>query len=297
MALITERFSHRRQSIYQEDERRNGPTWKQVVDVCLGEIRDINSRIKDQQPPELQANGEGEKKPASVQLVPRISSPLKDGKITEPIPPAGTRLQKFETFASDLARVHSSPGNAANAQARKLLDSGTSTLNQGMQSSVGFFGQHVSTVLQSFLGTMFQNSSSRIANVVISGSPYSRAGLINCAIQALTRLAVLSLKEDSLGQFHKEIPEVIRVFSTTIKNTEDYLKRLSLSLAELDLLGASNGTTNQANSVSCVVDALKDGLEKILNSFAEYLPNMNISRNELREAKELAVTRGSHQRV
>jgi nucleoporin NDC1 len=280
LALITERFSHRRQRIFQEDDRRNGATWKQVVEVCLGEIRDIKSRIDAQRSPGSQTRSGAEKKPEEpIQLVPRISSPIKEDKIMGPGVPPENRLQKFEAFASDFAKVHSSPENARNARAKKLLDSGTKGLNQGVQTSRGFLDQYSSQFFQSPLGTFFQSSTRRTASVVIGGTPYSRVTLVVNAIKSLTKLAVLSLKEDSLGQFHKEVPEIIRVFSTAIKQTEEYLRTLSLFVEE--------NSPNIPPDVADVVSTLRDGLENVLGAFAEYLEHMSISPIDLRDAKEL----------
>ncbi|KAF2199094.1 hypothetical protein GQ43DRAFT_442796 [Delitschia confertaspora ATCC 74209] len=280
LALITGRFAERRQAIYQEIDRKNGATGTQIVALCLKELRAIISRV-DSHASSPQGNNVNAT-PVSLQLVPRISSPLKEDKITDSGFQPENRLQKFEAFASDVARVHSSPENAARAPARKFLESGAKNLNQQVQQSTGFINGYWNSFTQSSFGELFRTTVRRTANVVVNGAPYSHICLIINAVNALTSLTVQSLKEDALGQFHKEVPGIIRVFTVAIKKTEAYLQTLV--------------TEEKVPEVMDVLDLLRTGLEKILTAFAEYLHEMEMTKDEIQEAKEVLLRREMQER-
>ena len=221
--------------------------------------------------------------------VPKIASPLKKENITGPGVAPGTRLQKLEAFTSDVAKVHSSPENAANSKAKKMIESGSKSIQQGVQQSKGFVEQNTEKYLGSWFGFIFKQPIRRTANLVINGAPYSRASLIGNALQALTKLSVRSLKEDKLGQFNKDVPEIVRVLTTTLKKVQDYVGSLAIEQT-------AEALEKEVPEVVAVKACLRDSLEQILTAFAEYLPHMGISRADLQEAKKLVEAEKSPKR-
>ena len=96
LVLITERFDTRRRSIYEEIDRKNGSTWKQILAVCLAEIRGVSERIQAVQSPTPDPGAM--KKPEPIQTLPRISQPLKEDEVIGKNAPPTTRLDKPYSF-------------------------------------------------------------------------------------------------------------------------------------------------------------------------------------------------------
>ncbi|KAF2184273.1 hypothetical protein K469DRAFT_708995 [Zopfia rhizophila CBS 207.26] len=285
LALITDRFDDRRKTIYGELERKKAPTHKQIVDICLAEVRNISNRI-DTINNLFPKKDEKERKP-EIELVPRISQPLREDQIAGPGVPLGTRLQRIEAAASQIARTYSSPDNATNAGARRLIEYGDRSIHEGAQQAGSVWDEYWSKFAASPIGWFFRSCVRRTANVVINGSPYSHQSSIANAITTLTNLAVSSLKEDEYGQFNKEVPEIVRVFASAIKAIESYMQGLEVDWMDVDCLARPEAERKKVPEVEVVVERLKEGLERILRSFAEYLGPMGMTAAEIREAKEL----------
>lgn len=293
LALITNRFQVRRKSIYDEIDRKNGSTWKQILAVCLAEINNISSRIQAAQSPTPDPGALRKTQP--IELVPRISQPLKDDKIAGPSTSPTTALGKFENFASDLVRTCGSSSPGPSPQAIKLLEYSSSLLTPERRAQLnpntmtGWIRSNLIKIIRSPFGVPFRKKLSSSAIVVITGTPYSQAGTIVDAVTALTELSVASLKEDSLGQVYKDVPEIIRTFVLAIKNIDGFMRSLEVHWTDVDLHAKDENEKRKVPLVEEVVEALKSGLERILLAFGEYLESMGVTKTEIREAKELVV--------
>ena len=291
LVLITERFDTRRRSIYEEIDRKNGSTWKQVLAVCLAEIRGVSERIQAVQSPAPDPGAM--KKPEPFQTLPRISQPLKEDEVIGKDAPPSTRLDKLGNFASDFAKAHASPPGSSPPTQRLLEYSNTLlTPERKAQLSSGTLTSQLQTqlllVIRSPIGTPFRKSLRRNAKLVVAGTPYGRAGMIADAASALTGLAVCSLKEDSLGQVYKDVPEIIRAFVTAIKQIEGFVSGIEVHWTDTDLEGKNENEIRRIPETEELLEVLKSGLEKIVLAFVEYLEAMDIAKTEIVEAKELA---------
>jgi len=272
-------------------ERKKNPTYKQVVDICLLEIKEINRRINIALDPKYRPEDATDKKATAVSLslVPQISQPLLNSAIVGPGDTPETRLQKVGAVTSQIARAHSSPQNAQNATARVYLKQGQEKIQQSAQQAESFLTTYSNKFASSPFGSPFRSCIRRTANVVVNGAPYSRQSSIFNAITTLTNLAVFSLREDEFGQFKAEVPEIIRVFTAAIKTIEEYVAGLEIHWTDVDCLARPEAERNKIPEVDAVTEALKEGLERILGSFNEYLMQMGISRAEVQEAKKVVV--------
>ena len=233
------------------------------------------------------------KKPEPFQTLPRISQPLKEDEVIGKNAPPSTRLDKLGNFASDFAKAHASPPGSSPPTQRLLEYSNTLlTPERKAQLSSGTLTSRLQTqlllVIRSPIGTPFRKSLRRNAKLVVAGTPYGRAGMIADAASALTGLAVCSLKEDSLGQVYKDIPEIIRAFVTAIKQIEGFVSGIEVHWTDTDLEGKNENEIRRIPETEELVEVLKSGLEKIVLAFVEYLEAMDIAKTEIVEAKELA---------
>lgn len=233
-------------------------------------------------------DGDGKKAaPAPISLVPQISQPLRNGQIAGPVIAPETRMQKIESVTSQIARAHSSPQYAQNAQARKYLKQGQEKFNQGAQQAESIWVVYSNKFASSPFGRPFRSCIRRTANVVVNGAPYSRQSSIFNAITTLANLTVASLKEDEFGQFNTEVPEMVRVFTAAIKKIEEYMQGLQVHWTDVDCLARPEAERKKIPEVDVVADALKEGLERILGAFNEFLGPMGMTRAEIQEAKKL----------
>jgi nucleoporin NDC1 len=277
LALITERFPERRKTIYGELERKKAPTAKQVTDICLAEIRLLLERIgaalDPKYAPQVEAAAPA---PTSVSLVPRISQDIKDGAITGPGQAPSTRMEKFGAFAADIAKTHSSPQNAQNAYAREYLKKGQEKLAQGAKEAEVYSSNWWGRLIVSPLGYPFRKSLRRTAAIIITGAPYSRISPLCNAITTLTNLTIFSIKEDEFGRFQNVVPDIVRMFATAIKKIDEYVASLQV------------GENTRLEEVDLVRECLREGLERILRTFGEFLGGLGMSSADVREAKRCA---------
>ncbi|KAF2692180.1 hypothetical protein K458DRAFT_285450 [Lentithecium fluviatile CBS 122367] len=276
LALITDRFPERRKTIYGELERKKAPTFEQVTNICLAEIRLLIERIGVALDPTYSSKIETDKNvPAPVSLVPRISPDLKEGAILGPNHAPTTRMEKFGAFTADMAKSHSSPQNAQNAYAREYLKKGQEKFAQGAKEAEVYGSNWLDRFVASPLGWPFRHNLRRTAAIIVTGAPYSRISPLCNAITTLTNLVVFSIKEDEFGRFQNVVPEIVRVFTAAIKKVDEYTAKLGTTPEEAGL-----------QEVEQVRECLREGLERILRSFGEFLGGLGMGSGEVREAKK-----------
>ncbi|KAL5402429.1 hypothetical protein PMIN06_001979 [Paraphaeosphaeria minitans] len=292
LALITDSFPDRRKTLYLENTRKNGATLKQVVDICLSEVRLLSERLKLGLNPQYRPKSEAEKsdQARSVSLVPQIAPTLKDAPIkASGLPPTTTR-EKLGDVAGDFAKSLSSPQNGV--KTREYLMKGTTELSQHLQKGVeevearssGFW----SNLMASPFGYPFRQSLRRTANVVVAGAPYSRLSILCNAVVALTNLTVSSILEDEYGRMQDEVAQIIRVFTDALKLLDQYMASLNVHWTDFETLARPEAERKKVAEAEQVREALRAGLEKILRSFGEYLAGLKMSRLEITEAKKVA---------
>lgn len=287
LAIITDRFPDRRQTIYGELERKKGPTYKQVADLCLAEIRNIHTRIAAvTNPAPRPQNGPPPPTPR-IELVPQIAQPLKDGQIIGPRIAPSTRMEKVGALTSEIARTHSSPANVQASYAKEYIKKGQTHASSGIQQAETWWTVYRTRFAASPLGIPFRNTIARTATTVITGAPYSRISLLHHSTTALTNLTVSSLKEDNWGNWQFLVPEIIRVFTSTIDMIEAYMQTLHPHWTDVETLAKPESERRKVQEVEGVVEELRTGLERILKAFNEYLEGMDMSAEEIRRAKEV----------
>ncbi|KAH6639458.1 nucleoporin protein Ndc1-Nup [Boeremia exigua] len=291
LALITDAFSDRRKTIYAEMERKRAPTFQQVADFCLAEIKLLIDRLNVGLDPAYQtaaASAAPEPRP-SVNLVPQISQPLKDDKQVVALPPKpSTKWEQFEATTSGIAKSHSSPGNSQQAYGREAINKGMKKAQEGAQQAEAVASTASTKILSSPFGYFFSHSLPRRAKLVVLGAPYSRISLICNAITALANLATFSIAEDSIGRFHESVPAIIRTFTQAINKIDAYMATLQVHWSDTDTLSKFEAEQKKVPEVDLVRKCLQTGLQNVLSSFEKYLGGMGMSMLEITDAKKAA---------
>lgn len=294
LALITDAFPDRRKTIYSEMDRKKAPTFQQVTDVCLAELKLLIQRINIGLDPTYNPDataGQQQSAPP-VNLVPQISQPLKEDKQIAALPPQpNTKWEHIEAAATGIAKSHSAPGNSQQAYGREVINKGVKKAQEGAQEAESFITVYYNKLVSSPLGKPFCQSLKRTASIVVLGAPYSRISLICNAVTALANLAVISLSQDSLGQFHQGVPEIVRVFTTAISKIDEYMTKVEIHWSDHRTLRKPEAERRKVPEVEEVRECLREGLEKILGSFNEYLGGMGLSKVEILEARKVAGAR------
>lgn len=300
MALITDAFPDRRATLYGELERKKGATYKQVTDICLGELKLLIERLNVGLNPSYTpkpANGLEQPTPP-VHLVPQIAQPLRNDKQITAAPAApSSSWQHIEAATAGIAKSHSSSGNAQQAYGREALHKGLQGAKDGKQKvetvAVGYWNK----LLSSPLGWPFRHSLQRTAKVIVLGAPYSRISMICNAVTALTNLTTCSLKHDTLGRFHEGVPDIVRVFTTAIKMVDEYMGAVEIHWTDYPTLGKPEAERRKVPEVEEVRECMRDGLERILGSFNEYLSALGMEKGEILEAKRAVGAREGREMV
>jgi nucleoporin NDC1 len=292
--MITKRFDTRRKAIFEEVERNNGSTWKQVLQVSLAEINAISTRIEATKP--VLPTPPAPSPSGSIQTLPRISSqPLREDNILTGFKPSGSTLSKI----GDLARSHgSSPGGPpiSPQAAMKFIESTTDKVASRVmtpdnkakiqkQGVAGFFTEIFYPLVRApYIGHVFRQTFRRRANVVIASAPYSRISTITNAVTSVVELAVQSLKEDAMGQVFRDVPTIARTLGSTISAVEHFLKTTEPHWTDLDFKESDRRAVPE---VEHLLGVLRDGLKKLLIAHGEYLQTEGMSGIEIKDVKAL----------
>ena len=178
------------------------------------------------------------------------------------------------------------------SSSQKLLSSPTTqkflTAGQKEQLSSnglrGLLHEYTMHFLRSPFGHPFRETFSRRISTVILGAPYSTLYSILTSIKSLTALAVASLKEDPYGRVSKDIPTLIRTFTSTIQSIEAFVKNLPPHWTDVDF----KDSDRHVQDVEAVLLCLKGGLRNMVQSFEQYASELGLGAAELKMAKEVA---------
>ena len=280
---IAQRFQGRRKSIFEEIDRKGGSTWSQILEVCLGVINGISTRItKYESPPATPATvAQTQDDPG----LPRLAPPLKDDNIYSASPAPKSGVAAVAQTVGSIAKLHGQ--SPSEPPALKMIDQARSMLpidkNKALSNSriLTIANQYVMQFLQSPIGQPFRQEYRRRMAVVVLGTPYGDVGLIVDAIDSLTRLAVCSLKEDSYGNVQRDIPTIIRTFTTTVAKLEGLKQRLGTHWTDIE-------KKRESPEVDTILASLKGGLQELLAAFGDYSEDLRLSQRDMREAREAA---------
>ncbi|KAH6651558.1 nucleoporin protein Ndc1-Nup [Truncatella angustata] len=297
LALISRDFDARRKAIFEDIDRKDGPMWSQIYQLCLGPIKALEKRIDDYgKPPAPPAAAQQPAVPSQPRA--KIVEPPASANIWERAPPPKTIQDSVGKWVADVANTPGKkPADTLVPLAKKTVaDVRDSLLTKQQQEHlnqegiVGMFQGVFKVVLPTRLGWLFRQTYSRRIRTAVLGTPYGDASLLVNSAYALSRLAVASLAEDNYGNVHRDVPTIIRTFTTLIKKLEVFLENFPAHWTD------ASGKRQSAD-VEEVLDALKESLARVVKDFEKYSSDLKLSRTDLRLAKEAAQKREQAQQA
>ena len=277
--------------------------WTQVMIACLGMIQGISGRIAEFQNPQLIASlSAQQQQQPTVQGLPRMSAPLRqEPVVTNPLPPKNRR-ERIESNIGTVAKSYgqSSPSRepmlSLSPRAKRYLGTARDKLlTQDQQkiispaSLTSTFNDYLMQFLRSQLGVPFRQTFRRRVCAVVLGTPYSDLVPIIHAVESLTLLAVSSLEEDSYGTVNKDIPLLIRTFVSTMNSIESFVQGLPPHWTDVDFDDSVGGAAGRSvDEVGLIMDSLKEGVRRLVETFGEYALDLGLGQGELRVARQVA---------
>lgn len=285
LALIAQGFEARRQAIYYDIDRKDGPMWSQVYTVCMELFKQIDLRIDEFGRPTTLSTAQ----PAqTVEQKPRTSAPLRQDPIFTKQGATTGLLSGMEKAWDQVARAPgSSPVSELSPLAKKTWkDAKDRVLTKEQQNALS--PDHIRAELEHWstnllnihlIGGLFRRTfRTRFAGVVL-GTPYAEPALYIHATQALCQLAVHSLSEDQFGNVHRDVPSIIRSLTTTIRKIESLKQRFPVHWTD-------TSGSKESPEIDQVLDALRCGLEQVVTKFEPFQGDLRLSLSDLRLAKE-----------
>ena len=276
-------------------QRKKAPTFQQVTDICLGELKLLIQRLSVGLDPTYSPDtAPGQQPDPSVKLVPQIAQPLKADKQIAALPPAPTsKWEHVEAVTAGLAKSHSTPANSQQAYGREAINKSMEKAHGGAQQASSLITTYYHKLASTHLGALFRHTLPRTAKLVVLGTPYSRLSLICNAATALANLAVFSLREDALGRFHQGVPDIIRVFTAALLKLDEYMASIPLPWSDDTSANTPEGERRKVPEIEAVRESLRLGLDAVLRSFTGYLGDMGLSALEISQARK--VVRGGEE--
>ncbi|TVY18304.1 Nucleoporin [Lachnellula arida] len=303
LVYIAQRFEGRRKNIFEDIDRLGGSTWSQILAVCLKTIQGMEQRITEyQKPPPVVADAKtktlGGRDPAlapdPTSLLPRISAPLKDGlnapgDIFSASPTGKTESQRAVEAVGRFAKRHGqSPPKSISPRSKQLLIKAESAvLTREQQEAVskqglgGLIKGWFLILVKSSLGWPFRQEYRRRVATVVLGTPYGDVGVIEDAIDALTRLAVCSLAEDKYGNVQKDVKMIIQTFTRAVIVLEGFKTTIGIHWTDVE-------HKQESPEVDTILETLKSGLNELVGAFGDYSQDLRLSQSEMRQAREAA---------
>lgn len=245
--------------------------WSQVYTLCLQAVQDVESRI-DNYNKAVAAASATAKAASSEKAV--VQTPTKS----------------FRAEMNDLVKHKVvSPGQPSRlsplvhkgvAQAKDYVED-IARQATGTDANDNPFQYWTRQILASPLGWPFTQSFSRRITTVVLGEPYGEPALVINAISALTRLAVLSLAEDSYGNVQRDVASIIRTF-TAVKTKLDAFK------TDFPLHWTDPDSTRECAEVDAILETLREALVQLITAFGPYARDLRLTFAEVRHAREAA---------
>lgn len=268
--------------------------------LCLGDILGINNRITAFQNPTATTASVPPQQKTTIESLPRISAPPRQENILRNPPPPSTSRERFESSVGSIAKYYGqSPQpakparflDAQRAETQKYLGAARQKLlTNGQQETLrgsGLLAQYndyMMRFLRTPVGYPFRQTFRRRVCTVVLGSPYSELKVIVDSANALSGLALASLKEDSYGRVAKDVPLMIRVFVSTITTIEGFVSGLPAHWTDVEFSEADRKVVE----VDLILDALKTGLKSMVGAFGQYATELGLGREEISVARKVA---------
>lgn len=287
LAYVAQDFPARRQAIYEDIDRKDGPMWSQVYAICMELVKSVETRIDTYGKPPAAP-------PAAPAVQPkqRVSAPLREEPIFNGRSTSRSMRGEVEKRLSQVARSPgSSPASKLSPIAKKTFkEAKDRVLTREQQEMVspehlkGQFEQWTLGLMQfDIVASLFQHAFRTQFAAAVLGTPYAEPTLLINAIHVLCELSVHSLAEDQFGNVHRDVTSIIRTLTSVIKKLEAF--RSSFPIHWTDITAK-----RESPEVDSVLKALRAGLDQVVTKFEPYSNDLRLTLGDIRHAKEAAAT-------
>ncbi|KAH6621429.1 nucleoporin protein Ndc1-Nup [Chaetomium sp. MPI-SDFR-AT-0129] len=284
LAFIARDFADRRKAIYEDIDRKDGPMWSQVYQICLDTLKTLETSIDaytaPPPPPPAAADAKAEQQKV------RTTEPPRNEEIFQPIPQHKGLRNQVEKAVHQVALA---PGQTSQLSpaAKKAVESAKHQLLKiqkeatGSDDPQGLFQDFALRALHSPFGWPFRHQYRRRLAHAVLGSPYGEPSLYVNAACALAGLTVHSLREDRYGNVQRDVATLIRALTGVTKKLEGFQAGLATHWTDVE-------AERTCPEVEEVLAALKDGLARMIEGFGPYARELRLSLTDMRLAREAA---------
>lgn len=237
---------------------------------------------------------------AILQSLPRISAPLRQDQVFRNSFQPTTHREKVQSSIGAFAKSYGQslpsqqPGSPLTPRTKQYLGvARNKLLTQGQQQALSpagltaSFNEYVMRFLRSPLGLPFRQTFQRRVRTVVLGSPNSQFGQIIDAVDALSFLAIASLKEDVYGRVSKDVAVLIRTYANTITALEAFVRGVAVHWTDVEF------HDKKVDEVDLILASLKGALREMIREFGPYAGELGVSEQELDTARTVAgIARG-----
>ncbi len=262
LAVIAQKHKERRKAIFEDIERPTGPMWTQMVQAGLNVLQEMQLRIAGPLP-SVTLPGTTETVKALPRLLPQSQTQSIFAQDPEPTNRAEWLATPLKVFGSTKQPWRPPIEQATRKVEVKLIEPATGLVDQWM-----------ATLRQSPVGWIFTSTSNAKINATVLGSPYGNAAIVVDVVEALTKMQVASLAEDTYGRATPTVPDTVRSFTTT------------LNLIEAHLAQNKQSGTVKMDEVQTIIEKLRASLKELLSAFQVYLIDQGLGIGELNQAKK-----------
>lgn len=209
--------------------------------------------------------------------------------------PPTTRREKLQSTIGTIAKSYGQsppsqqPSSLLTPRTKQYLGIGPNKLLiQGQQHVLNPTGltaslnEYIIHFLRSPIGLPFRQTFQRRVRTVVLGSPNSQFGQIVDAIDALSFLAVASLKEDMYGKVSKDVAVLIRTYTNTITALEAFIRDVVVHWTDVEF------NDRNEDEVDLILASLKGALREMIRGFGPYVGELEISGQEMDTARTVA---------
>ena len=262
LAVIAQKHKERRKAIFEDIERPRGPIWTEMVQAGLSVLQEMQSRIAGP-PPSVTKPGT----PETVKTLPRLLPQMQTQSIFAQDPEPTNRAEWLTTPLKAFGSTKQ-PWRPPIEQAAKQMET------KLLEPSKGLVDQWMYALRQSPVGWIFNPSNAAKINATLLGSPYGNAAVVVDVVEALTKMQVASLTEDTYGKATPTVPDTVRTFTKTLNLIEDYVSQ------------NKQGVTGGIEEVEIIIERLRASLKELLSAFQVYLIDQGLGIAELNQAKK-----------
>jgi len=286
LAFIARDYKDRRESIYQDIDRKDGPMWSQVYGICLDHVKMLETRVDTYNKPPAKPASPPEKKDKDADEPQRLTKPITEQAPLQPTPVKAAFRAEVERAVTKATTDPNQPSRLspiakkAVADAKEKISAVRREFGGGEDpnSPVQAFTRRI---LSSPLGWPFRQEFRRRITAVVLGTPYGEPSLYINAVSSLSQLAVHSLTEDKYGNVQRDIASIVRTFTSATKKLDQFK-------ATFPVHWSDTRKDRTCPEVDEILEALKDGLSELLVNFGPYSRDLRLSMADMRQAREAA---------